>query len=154
MKQRKWLTGKLKGTSSTASKIIGNTAKWGGRGLVVFGAYQEAKEHYNEYRTIGRAISYSAVATGLGYVAGTIGASIGGAVAVGLGATSTGLIATFAAPLVGAVVVGALASVAVTALYSNVKPFRKAVDWVGDRINDMGRVFSDSLGKTKGVFLW
>lgn len=49
--------------------------------------------------------------------------------------TSIGLIATFVAPLVGAVVVRALTSLAGTALYNDVKSFRDAVDWIGDGIN-------------------
>ncbi|MEY8462309.1 hypothetical protein [Streptococcus merionis] len=154
LKPRKWLTGKLKGISATTSKAIGQVAKWGGRGLIAFGAYEEAKDYYEKHRDVGCAISYSALATGAGYVAGTVGASIGGAIAVGLGAASTGLIATFAAPLVGAVVVGTLTSVAVKALYNNVKPFRNAVDSVGDGINKVVNAFSDSLANIKGVFSW
>ena len=153
-KPRKWLSGKLKGLSSTTSKVIGASAKWGGRGLVAFAAYQEAKDYYEETGNIGRSISYSSVVTGVGYVAGTVGASIGGSIAVGLGAASTGLVATFAAPLVGAVVVGAIASVAVIALYKNVKPFREAVDWVGDGINKIGNAIQSSIGSLKGAFGW
>lgn len=144
----------LSDSGLSLTNAIGYIAKWGGRGLVALGAYQEAKDHYEKHRDVGRTISYSAVATGSEHVAGTIGASIGGSIAVGLGTVSTGLIATFAAPLVGAVVVGTLASVAVTALYNNVKPFRDAVDWIGDGVNTIGNAFSNSLDSIQGVFSW
>ena len=63
----------------------------------------------------------------------------------------TGL-ATVAAPIAGAVVVGAAVSVGVKALYKNVKPFRQAVDSVGDIINDVGRAFKNSSKSIKGGF--
>ena len=140
-KPRKWLSGKLKGLSGTASKAIGFIAKWGGRGLIALGAYEEAKEYYNEYHNVGRAISYSTVATGAGVLAGmAVGAAFAGApFIVGLGA---------------AVVVGAAVSVGIKALYKNVKPFRDVVDGAGDILNGVGKALSNSLSSLKGAFGW
>ena len=140
-KPRKWLSGKLKGLSGTASKAIGFIAKWGGRGLIALGAYEEAKEYYNEYHNVGRAISYSTVATGAGVLTGmAVGAAFAGApFIVGLGA---------------AVVVGAAVSVGIKALYKNVKPFRDVVDGAGDILNGVGKALSNSLSSLKGAFGW
>ena len=140
-KPRKWLSGKLKGLSGTASKAIGFIAKWGGRGLIALGAYEEATEYYNEYHNVGRAISYSTVATGAGVLTGmAVGAAFAGApFIVGLGAT---------------VVVGAAVSVGIKALYKNVKPFRDVVDGAGDILNGVGKTLSNSLSSLKGAFGW
>ena len=140
-KPRKWLSGKLKGLSGTASKAIGFIAKWGGRGLIALGAYEEATEYYNEYHNVGRAISYSTVATGAGVLTGmAVGAAFAGApFIVGLGA---------------AVVVGAAVSVGIKALYKNVKPFRDVVDGAGDILNGVGKALSNSLSSLKGAFGW
>ena len=140
-KPRKWLSGKLKGLSGTASKEIGFIAKWGGRGLIALGAYEEATEYYNEYHNVGRAISYSTVATGAGVLTGmAVGAAFAGApFIVGLGA---------------AVVVGAAVSVGIKALYKNVKPFRDVVDGAGDILNGVGKTLSNSLSSLKGAFGW
>ena len=140
-KPRKWLSGKLKGLSGTASKAIGFIAKWGGRGLIALGAYEEATEYYNEYHNVGRAISYSTVATGAGVLTGmAVGAAFAGApFIVGLGA---------------AVVVGAAVSVGIKALYKNVKPFRDVVDGAGDILNGVGKTLSNSLSSLKGAFGW
>ena len=140
-KPRKWLSGKLKGLSGTASKAIGSIAKWGGRGLIALGAYEEATEYYNEYHNVGRAISYSTVATGAGVLTGmAVGAAFAGApFIVGLGA---------------AVVVGAAVSVGIKALYKNVKPFRDVVDGAGDILNGVGKALSNSLSFLKGAFGW
>ena len=140
-KPRKWLSGKLKGLSGTASKAIGFIAKWGGRGLIALGAYEEAKEYYNEYHNVGRAISYSTVATGAGVLTGmAVGAAFAGApFIVGLGA---------------AVVVGAAVSVGIKALYKNVKPFRDVVDGAVDILNGVGKALSNSLSSLKGAFGW
>ena len=140
-KPRKWLSGKLKGLSGTASKAIGSIAKWGGRGLIALGAYEEAAEYYNEYHNVGRAISYSTVATGAGVLTGmAVGAAFAGApFIVGVGA---------------AVVVGAAVSVGIKALYKNVKPFRDVVDGAGDILNGVGKALSNSLSSMKGAFGW
>ena len=140
-KPRKWLSGKLKGLSGTASKAIGSIAKWGGRGLIALGAYEEAAEYYNEYHNVGRAISYSTVATGAGVLTGmAVGAAFAGApFIVGLGA---------------AVIVGAAVSVGIKALYKNVKPFRDVVDGAGDILNGVGKALSNSLSSLKGAFGW
>ena len=140
-KPRKWLSGKLKGLSGTASKAIGFIAKWGGRGLIALGAYEEATEYYNEYHNVGRAISYSTVATGAGVLTGmAVGAAFAEApFIVGLGA---------------AVVVGAAVSVGIKALYKNVKPFRDVVDGAGDILNGVGKTLSNSLSSLKGAFGW
>ena len=140
-KPRKWLSGKLKGLSGTASKAIGFIAKWGGRGLIALGAYEEATEYYNEYHNVGRAISYSTVATGAGVLTGmAVGAAFAGApFIVGVGA---------------AVVVGAAVSVGIKALYKNVKPFRDVVDGAGDILNGVGKALSNSVSSLKGAFGW
>ena len=140
-KPRKWLSGKLKGLSGTASKAIGFIAKWGGRGLIALGAYEEATEYYNEYHNVSRAISYSTVATGAGVLTGmAVGAAFAGApFIVGLGA---------------AVVVGAAVSVGIKALYKNVKLFRDVVDGAGDILNGVGKALSNSLSSLKGAFGW
>ena len=154
LKPRKWLTGKLKGLSSTVSTKIGYIAKYGGLALIAVGAYQEVTGHYKQYKNMGRAISYGTVATGVGFVAGQVGAAIGGSIATGLGLASTGVVAGFIAPIVGAVVVGAAAAVAAKALYSNVKPFKQVVDGVGDKINKLGSAISGSFNTLKGAFGW
>ena len=140
-KPRKWLSGKLKGLSGTASKAMGFIAKWGGRGLIALGAYEEATEYYNEYHNVGRAISYSTVATGAGVLTGmAVGAAFAGApFIVGVGA---------------AVVVGAAVSVGIKALYKNVKPFRDVVDGAGDILNGVGKALSNSVSSLKGAFGW
>ena len=147
-KPRKWLSGKLKGLSGTASKAIGFIAKWGGRGLIALGAYEEATEYYNEYHNVGRAISYSTVATGAGVLTGmAVGAAFAGApFIVGVGAT---------------LVVGAAVSVGIKALYKNVKPFRDVVDGAGDILNGagdilngVGKALGNSLSSLKGAFGW
>lgn len=65
---------------------------------------------------------------------------IGASVGTGL-ATSAG----FAAPLVGAVVIGAIAVIGAKAIYENVKPVRRAIDSVGDALNNIGKSFSSAL---------
>lgn len=146
---RRWLSGKLKGMSSTASKFLGHVAKWGGRGLVAWGAYEEGKEHYEKYHNVGRAFAYGITAGAAGWGAGIVGSAVAGSLVTGVGLTG---LATVAAPIAGAVVVGAAVSVGVKALYKNVKPFRQAVDSVGDIINDVGRAFKNPLKSIKGGF--
>ena len=148
---RKWVTSKLKSLSNPASKVIGNVAKWGGRGLIALGAYEEFKEFNNEYDNVGRAITYSAVATGVGVGAGAVvGAVVGGPLLVGIGA---------------AVVAGAVVSVGVKALYNNFKPFKNLVDDTGDALNNAGNKIKEGVGKLgramenplsslKGAFGW
>ncbi len=109
--------------------------------MIALGAYEEATEYYNEYHNVGRAISYSTVATGAGVLTGmAVGAAFAGApFIVGLGA---------------AVVVGAAVSVGIKALYKNVKPFRDVVDGAGDILNGVGKTLSNSLSSLKGAFGW
>lgn len=152
---RKWLSGKLKGISNPASDAIGTIAKWGGRGLIALGAIENFNDYNAEYHNTGRAISYSAVATGIGIAAGTVGSAVGGAVAVGFGAAATGFVATVAAPVVGAVVVGAAVGIGVKAAYdNNFLGTRDAINFVGDKINDVGKAFSNPLKSLKGAFGW
>ncbi|MBO0440299.1 T7SS effector LXG polymorphic toxin [Candidatus Enterococcus ikei] len=148
---RKWVTSKLKSVSNPASKAIGNVAKWGGRGLIALGAYEEFREFNNEHHNVGRAITYSAVATGVGVAAGAVvGAVVGGPALVGIGA---------------AVVAGAVVSVGVKAAYNNFKPFKNLVDGTGDALNSagnkikegvgkLGRAMGNPLGSLKGAFGW
>lgn len=134
------MSGKLKGISTPASNVIGNIAKWGGRGLIVLGAIENFNDYNSEYHNTERAISYSAVATGIGIAAGAVG---------------TGFVATVAAPVVGAVVVGAAVGMGVKATYdNNFLGTRDAINFVGDKINDVGKTFRQPLKSLKGVFGW
>ena len=152
---RRWLSGKLKGIPDSTSDSIGSFAKWGGRGLVALGAVENFNDYNAEYHNTGRAISYSTVATIAGVVAGTVGSAVGGAIVVGLGAAATGFIATVGAPVVGAVVVGAAVGIGVKAAYdSNFLGTRDAINFVGDKINDVGKAFSNPLKSFKGAFGW
>lgn len=138
---RRWLSGKLKGMSNTASKFLGHAAKWGGRGLVAWGAYEEGKEHYEKYHNVGRAFTYGITAGAAGWGAGAI---------VGMATVGAPLLVSIAATIT----VGAAVSVGVKALYKNVKPFRQVVDGVGDIINDVGRAFKNPLKSVKRAFGW
>ncbi|MGT2598807.1 hypothetical protein [Streptococcus uberis] len=142
---RKSATSKLKGITNAQSKTIGKCARVGGRALIAYNYYADAKEHYDEYHNVGRAMSYSAVTTTTGVVAGTVGATAGTAIAIGLGATATGFAATFAAPVIVAVAVGAVATVGVKAAYKKMKPFHDAVNNVGDSLNEIGRSFKKNF---------
>ena len=85
------------------------------------------------YHNVGRAISYSTVATGAGVLTGmAVGAAFAGA------------------PFI--VGVGAAVSVGIKALYKNVKPFRDVVDGAGDVLNGVGKTLSNSLSSMKGAF--
>ncbi|QDK71380.1 hypothetical protein [Lactococcus protaetiae] len=138
-----------------SSDVIGNVAKWGGRGLIALGAIENFNEYNAEYHNTGRAISYSAVATTIGVAAGTVGSAVGGAIALGVGAAATGFVATVAAPVVGAVVVGVAVGIGVKAAYdSNFLGTRDAINFVGDKINDVGKAFSNPLKSFKGAFGW
>ena len=87
------------------------------------------------YHNVGRAISYSTVATGAGVLTGmAVGAAFAGA------------------PFI--VGVGAAVSVGIKALYKNVKPFRDVVDGAGDILNGVGKTLSNSLSSLKGAFGW
>lgn len=154
-KPRKWVSGKLKRISNERSNFIGSSAKWGSRALVALGAYDNYKEYDAEYHNTGRALSYSATATAAGFAAGTVGSAAGGAIAVGLGATATGFIATIGAPVVGAIVVGAATTIAIKSAYdSNFLGLKDGVDFVGDKINDVGKALSNPLKSLKGAFGW
>ncbi|MBO0468359.1 hypothetical protein JZO73_12560 [Enterococcus plantarum] len=144
-KPRKWLTSKLRKVPNSTSKAIGNVAKWGGKGLFVLGAYSEFKDFYGENHNVGRALTYSMIATTAGYVAGTVGSAVAGSLAVTAGAAATGFIATVAAPVAGAVVVGAAVAVGVKAVYNNWKPFKDTVDGIGDSLNNVGSKVKDGL---------
>ena len=148
---RKWLTSKLKSVSNPASKVIGNVAKWGGRSLVALGAYEEFREYNDEHHNVGRAITYSAVATGVGVAVGAaVGAVVGGPALVGIGA---------------AVIAGAAVSVGIKAAYNNFKPFKNLVDGTGDalnnagnkikeRVGNLGKAVGNPLSSLKGAFGW
>ena len=145
-KMRNWLTSTLKKIPNSTSKVLGNVAKWGGRGLVALGMWSEGSDHYKEYHNVGRAVSYGLTARTAGWVAGlAVGSALAGApVVVGI---------------FGAVAVGAAVSVGVKALYKNVKPFRAVVDGAGDLLNgigkgisNIGKSFSNPLKAIKGVF--
>ncbi|EKK5254008.1 hypothetical protein KI126_002542 [Enterococcus faecium] len=162
---RRWLTRKLKGISNPASQAIGNVAKWGSRGLFALGAYTNFEEYNVEYHNTGRAIVYSGVSTLASWAAGGAGVAIGTTVgtAVTSGLISAGAIASggllasgiaIAAPVAGAVVVGAAVGVAVKAAYEHIKPIKDTVDFLGDKINDIGKAFSSPLKSFKGVFRW
>ena len=140
-KPRKWLTSNLRKVSEPTSNVIGHGAKWAGRGLVALGAWQNGKDFYDEHHDVGRAISYSAVATTVGYGMGTL---------AGVGLATVG--APVAIGFVGAVVVGAAVSTGVKYLYNNFKPFKDGVDFVGDGINNIGKGIKDSFKSLKGVF--
>ncbi|HGI2369147.1 TPA: hypothetical protein ACJRZZ_000817 [Streptococcus agalactiae] len=133
---RKSATSKLKDITNAESRVIGRAARVGGTALVAYNFYSDAKEHYDRHHNVGRAMSYSGLTTTTGVAAGAIGASVG----TGL-ATSAG----FAAPLVGAVVIGAIAVIGAKAIYENVKPMRRAIDSVGDALNNIGKSFSSAL---------
>ena len=146
-KMRNWLTSTLKKIPNSTSKVLGNVAKWGGRGLVGLGMWSEGSEHYQEHHNVGRAVSYGLTAGTAGWVAGlAVGSALAGApVVVGI---------------FGAVAVGAAVSVGVKALYKNVKPFRAVVDGAGDLLNgigkgisNIGKSFSNPLKSIKGVFV-
>ena len=117
----------------------------GGGALIAYNYYADAKEHYDEYHNVGRAMSYSAVTTTTGVVAGAVGATAGTAIAIGLGATATSFAATIGAPVFGAVLIGAVAVVGVKTLYKNVKPVKTIVDGIGDSFNEVGKAFSKSF---------
>ncbi|EOA3397479.1 T7SS effector LXG polymorphic toxin [Enterococcus faecium] len=164
-KPRKWMTSKLSSMSNSTSSYIGSISRAGGKALIVAGAYGEFKEFNSEHRNVGRAITYSAVSTSLGYVVGVVGAAAASSVSVYAGAAATGFIATVGAPVVGAVVAGVAISVGVSALYKNSKEFKNAVDTIGDGINDIGKkvkeeiadvgkAFSSSLKSLKGASWW
>ena len=154
-KMRNWLTSTLKKIPNSTSKVLGNVAKWGGRGLVALGMWSEGSDHYKEHHNVGRAVSYGVTAGTAGFLAGkAVGAIVGSAFA----GAATGLL-----PIVvgvgAAVVVGSAVSVGVKALYKNVKPFRAVVDGAGDLLNgigkgisNIGKSFSNPLKAIKGVF--
>ncbi|MCK1165783.1 hypothetical protein MXZ28_06885 [Streptococcus uberis] len=142
---RKSATSKLKGITNAQSKTIGRCARVGGRALIAYNYYADAKEHYDEYHNVGRAMSYSAVTTTTGVVAGSIGASVATGIATTAGFAATGIVASVIAPVIGAVAVGAVAVIGVKALYSNVKPIKNAVDCMGDGLNKIGKSFTKSF---------
>lgn len=142
---RRAATSKLKGITNAQSKTIGKYARVGGGALIAYNYYADAKEHYDEYHNVGRAMSYSAVTTTTGVVAGAVGATAGTAIAIGLGATATSFAATIGAPVFGAVLIGAVAVVGVKTLYKNVKPVKTIVDGIGDSFNEVGKAFSKSF---------
>ncbi|MCD0152197.1 hypothetical protein HK327_05775, partial [Streptococcus agalactiae] len=98
------------------------------------------KEHYDRHHNVGRAMSYSGLTTTTGVAAGAIGASVGTGLATSAGFAATSIVAGFAAPLVGAVAV-----IGAKAIYENVKPVRRAIDSVGDALNNIGKSFSSAL---------
>jgi len=169
---RRWLSGKLKGVSNSASKYIGTGAKWGSKLLVGLGALENYSEYNAEYHNSGRGMVYSGVSTAASYWAGGIGASVGTAaagfaVSSGMIASGTALaaVATVALPVAGAIVAGAAAGMAVKALYDNVKPVREIVNGAGDFLNDagnnikntaknVGKALSNPLKSLKGAFGW
>lgn len=169
---RRWLSGKLKGISNPVSDGIGAFAKWGGRGLVMLGAVENYNEYNVKYHNKGRAIAYSGVATAASYWAGSLGASIGTAVAGAAvssgmlaGGTALTAVAAVALPVAGAIVAGAVAGIAVKALYDNVKPVRDFVNGAGDMLNEagnkvkdavtnVGKAFSNPVKSLKGCFGW
>lgn len=67
-KMRNWLTSTLKKIPNSTSKVLGNVAKWGGRGLVALGMWSEGSDHYKEYHNVGRAVSYGLTAGTAGWV--------------------------------------------------------------------------------------
>ena len=164
---RRWLSGKLKGVSESASNSIGSFAKWGGRGLVALGAVENFNDYNAEYHNNGRALVYSGISTTASYwVAGTIGVSVGtvAGAAVTTGLVSAGAIAAggvvaagiaIAAPVAGAIVVGVAAGMVVKAAYDgNFLGTKDAVNFLGDKVNDIGKAFSSPLKSFKGAFGW
>ncbi|EPU00548.1 hypothetical protein HK297_11650 [Streptococcus agalactiae] len=137
---RKSATSKLKGITNAESRVIGRAARVGGTVLVAYNFYSVAKEHYDRHHNVGRAMSYSGLTTTTGVAAGAIGASVGTGLATSAGFAATSIVAGFAAPLVGAVAV-----IGAKAIYENVKPVRRAIDSVGDALNNIGKSFSSAL---------
>lgn len=140
-KPRKWLTSNLRKVSKSTSNVIGQGAKWAGRGLIALGAWQNGKDFYDEHHNVGRAISYSAVSTTAGYGLGAL---------VGVGLATVG--APVALGFVSSVVVGAAISTGVKYAYNNFKPLKVGVDFVGDGINSIGKGIKNSFKSLKGTF--
>lgn len=143
-KQRKWLTGKLRGMSNSTSQTVGKLAKWGGKASIGLSAYSDYREFNNEHQNVGRAVTYSVISTGAGLGAGYVAA---GTVGVAL----AGFPAAFG--VLAAMAVGAATKVGVKALYNNWEPFNYAVNSIGDTLNSAGNKVREHVGKLGEVFI-
>lgn len=143
-KQRKWLTGKLRGMSNSTSQTIGKFAKWGGKASIGLSAYSDYKEFNNEHQNVGRAVTYSVISTGAGLGAGYVAAGTVGVALASLPATAGIFIAMG---------VGAATKVGVKALYNNWEPFNYVVNSIGDTLNSAGNKVKEQVGKLGEVFI-
>ncbi|UQS84172.1 T7SS effector LXG polymorphic toxin [Bombilactobacillus thymidiniphilus] len=139
-KLRKEFTGSLKGMKNSFSEGLGVAAK---KGIKVIDKGFDALDFYNTYKdfnddnhnkNIGRGVVYSGAVTG-----GSILAGVGIDSAVD-GLIGLGVVATLPEDLVTGAVVLSGVGIAYGAdyLYKNNKTVRNAVNWTGDRVDDVG----------------
>jgi len=147
---------------------LGYGAKAVGVGLIAWSAWDTFNEYNDKYQNTGRGLVYSGFSTYVGIKAGIAGATIGTTIAgwlIGAEVIAGAGFVAFAAPIVGAIVVGVGASVAIKAAYDHVPFFKDSVDFAGDVLNaagneiekaamGIGDAWNSSLHAMKRCFGW